>query len=1046
MSAVEEKNLIKNAFESNMLELISLQKNDIISNACTQFINGQFTEAEDYLLTTYPENTFNTDVNALVMMGHIQMRLEQFESAIEYFKQALKCENCPGDFVFDSIGVTNFMKGEYKTAAQNFEEARNFSPNNFNYHYHIAICYETMLITKLENEDIKLTEEDENNDEKLKEVFQLKEVVKKVYDDTLQINPNMYDALLNLGALNACDGLTSVAEKCFKKALQIHENDWKIFINLAYLSLMEKEYKFAVEYFEKAIPLIGENVDKNILVNYMTSLYKIESWKKLEEIAKKVLKIDKKNKKALLYLLKALLRNRKYKQLIELYQKLKLKLRKVKTDNSFDEKDATNPLSIRYVEIKKRIGKLLKEAKRGLKQMEEHAALAKDKSGNRLSDFSDLVQLDMDKINSFGFNAAEIRNLLQLYKNDQNNIDALYHLGMINFKEEEYVKSEEFLLKVHKIDSEYKKHEVCYSLGIIFLFVHKKPKEALEYFEQSLEGGNNELLQVKMGICNELLGDNDKALEYYKNGYEMNKELSSCIFHIGCILDKRNDPDTRTWLEMAYEKEKENVEYLRKFGDFLVRSDNTDDVKKGIIILEKGLEFFIGNIDIMTSLAIGYEKQGRLKEAIKLLDTANNDASFFNNKSKVFRLACYYEKAGNYTKAVEFFKNVLILDNKNIESLLHMGFIYKSCKQYIKSYKCFTKIIEYDPDNIHANYGLGRLYQLLNDRDEEAINFYLKCIKIDPDYNKANIQLGVLYLKIKKIDESFKFLNKVYETEKENAFCLTCLGSIYIEKQEYEEAEKLLLSAIKIDKKLVIAYSALGDALYGMSKYEEAIQKYTYGIKLGGKIPEMFFNLANCYFITQKYDLAITNYIEALKIVQNTRHDYYYFLGNALSANGRLKDAIKAYQAALKLNKYKLLYYYCLGRTYYLDKEYQLAIKYLEKYKELSVKVSEEDKRKICQENECQFLLFKCYSSLPNVDINKCKIIINLLIQKDPKNIKFIDCLASLFEKTNQTNEAVKTYKKILKIDPKNAEAKANLERLEEVDSFPKKKGGRHKK
>lgn len=229
-------------------------------------------------------------------------------------------------------------------------------------------------------------------------------------------------------------------------------------------------------------------------------------------------------------------------------------------------------------------------------------------------------------------------------------------------------------------------------------------------------------------------------------------------------------------------KKKENVEYLRKYGDVLVRSKDKEHIEKGISILEKGLEFFTGNVDIMCSLSIGYEKQGKLKEAIQLLELANNNPNFFNNKSKVFQLACYYEKAKNFTKAVEQFKRVLLLEKNNTEALLHIGFIYKSCKEYVKSFKCFNKIITNEPNNPHAYYGLGKLFQIMNNRDNEAIQNYNKCIEIDPNYSKAKIQLGVLFLKTKNYDKSLEILMKVYEVEKNNPLCLTCIGNIYIEK------------------------------------------------------------------------------------------------------------------------------------------------------------------------------------------------------------------------------------------------------------------------
>ena len=137
-----------------------------------------------------------------------------------------------------------------------------------------------------------------------------------------------------------------------------------------------------------------------------------------------------------------------------------------------------------------------------------------------------------------------------------------------------------------------------------------------------------ELLLVKIGLCYEVLEDNDSALRYYKLAQKRNEDFVNPIFHIGCIYDKMNkSEEALEMLEIAYEKEKENVDYLQKYGDCLVKSDDEKKISKGILILEKGIEFFTGNIDIISSLAKGYEKQGRLKEAISLLEKAQKDVT-----------------------------------------------------------------------------------------------------------------------------------------------------------------------------------------------------------------------------------------------------------------------------------------------------------------------------------------------------------------------------------------------------------------------------------
>ena len=134
-----------------------------------------------------------------------------------------------------------------------------------------------------------------------------------------------------------------------------------------------------------------------------------------------------------------------------------------------------------------------------------------------------------------------------------------------------------------------------------------------------------------------------------------------------------------------------------------------------------------------------------------------------------------------------------------------------------------------------------------------------------------------------------------------------------------------------IDKKNVAANAALGDVLFGLDDINGAIQKYIFVNRLNDNIPQVHLNLGHCYFYNERFDTAITHYLKAIKLVKNTRHDYYYFLGNALIANFRIKDGIMAYQAAIKLKPTKLNYYYAIAKACYVEKLNQKGIKYLEK-------------------------------------------------------------------------------------------------------------------
>ena len=111
---------------------------------------------------------------------------------------------------------------------------------------------------------------------------------------------------------------------------------------------------------------------------------------------------------------------------------------------------------------------------------------------------------------------------------------------------------------------------------------------------------------------------------------------------------------------------------------------------------------------------------------------------------------------------------MLFLDKKNIDALLHIGFIYHSLKENSKAFKCFKQVLKSDKNNFLGYYGLARLYQSLEKHNIEAINCFKKCLELEPDNIKANLQLGILFLKIKNYDESLIYLEKVVNLEPNN--------------------------------------------------------------------------------------------------------------------------------------------------------------------------------------------------------------------------------------------------------------------------------------
>ena len=180
--------------------------------------------------------------------------------------------------------------------------------------------------------DIKSKEKNEKKFKKTHKLDLIKKRSKEAFKEALNINPNSYISLFNLGTFYAEEGDFDQAEKFYRKAESINsqlnskkEKDWKIYLNLAYLAFQEKEYPLSMGHFETLFKSFEKKTSIKALYVFMICLYKNKEWKKLENVAKKILKLDKTEK----YDEKEKILNKKIKEMNKEIIKLKEEQNKI---------------------------------------------------------------------------------------------------------------------------------------------------------------------------------------------------------------------------------------------------------------------------------------------------------------------------------------------------------------------------------------------------------------------------------------------------------------------------------------------------------------------------------------------------------------------------------------------------------------------------------------------------------------------------------------------------------------------------------------------
>lgn len=96
----------------------------------------------------------------------------------------------------------------------------------------------------------------------------------------------------------------------------------------------------------------------------------------------------------------------------------------------------------------------------------------------------------------------------------------------------------------------------------------------------------------------------------------------------------------------------------------------------------------------------------------------------------------------------------------------------------------------------------------------------------------------------------------------------------------------------------------LGNTAYYAERYDEAIQHYTGGLALDDSDLTLHLNRGISYLERQQYDLAIVDLRHALQLVSDDDYEKqigFYRLGQALSAVGRMSEAVEAYSSSIEI-------------------------------------------------------------------------------------------------------------------------------------------------
>jgi len=383
----------------------------------------------------------------------------------------------------------------------------------------------------------------------------------------------------------------------------------------------------------------------------------------------------------------------------------------------------------------------------------------------QLDDTNERANIDIAAIE---FERGNLDEVLKYCLNiDENHPLALYYIGVIEAKRQNYTRAIELLSRA--VEKDNNKHDFYLELAKAYIDNSR--------FEDAL-------ITLKKSINYSLIKEDKTNLDekYFLSGWILIKqnELSKALLNLGTIGENsKYYTDAQILIQTIN---------LKKF--------NLSNAKS---TLEKYLDENIENPFLLDSLAIVYKELKLYKNAIEILEHAIKlypDSNYY--KLEIIDLLIDDKRYDDALKIIEEVKE----EHPNYACIYNSATrVYYRLKELDKALENISQCIQMDNKNAESYYFKGLILNDLS-RFEEAKNSVYEAIKLNPSVAKYYHQMARSYQGLKDFDSALLYSKEAIEINQDEinykkqayeiALSLGDEKKINIYKHQLERSEKIL--------------------------------------------------------------------------------------------------------------------------------------------------------------------------------------------------------------------------------------------------------------
>lgn len=475
------------------------------------------------------------------------------------------------------------------------------------------------------------------------------------------------------------------------------------------------------------------------------------------------------------------------------------------------------------------------------------------------------------------------------------------------------------------------------------------------------------------GIENKYNENYDVAIEYFERAIVAYPEDHASMYELSILYVTRNEFEKGfEHIKKAVELDQNNKWYKIRLADFYKQNGEYESF---ISIYDQLLENEPANLEYLESYIDALLHLGHFETVIEKLNIVEENIGITDyislEKIEIYKLL------GNNDKVVEEMEKLSNAIPYETRYLSMLAELYMQNKREKDAFKIYLKIKEINPNDPYINISLLEYYQKNGEIDNAYQEFILSIKNKNLDYNtKAQIY-------------EYWFENK---GDNENVI------------REAEEAGKAFIETHP-DKEL--GYYVLGTVYYNNKIYDKAQQYYLDAIEKDSTSFITWYQLAITDMELKNNDALYQHTKTALRFYPE--QPFFYLLnGIALVETKNYEDAIKAFEKGRFMSADKSLT--SDFDTYIADAYHQLGNK---------AKTYEYYDRVLKNNPENVYVLnnYAYFLSIDGIRLDEALKMSAITIEKEPKNVTFLDTYAWILYKLERYKEAKKWMEKVFSYD-----------------------------